>query len=142
MTPFSSKPALIHSCVFLGTGPVTYRSAHERLAFVSDVDRLRAFGPLNPDCPELAFTGMLNALKEGPAYISPMFVFTDASAKDADSLNKEELKAMAKAAKVTITFFIDLEGCTSGMKDYEEIAKDTGGRRTSCLKLFLERTSG
>ena len=108
---------------------------------MSDIDSLRAFGPLNPDCPELAFTGMLNALKGGPAYVSPMFVFTDASAKDADSLNKEELKAMANAAKVTITFFTDLEGCTSGMKDYEEIARETGGRRSNCLELFLEKAS-
>ena len=34
------------------------------------------------DYPELAFTGMLNALSAGPQVGSSMFVFTDASAND------------------------------------------------------------
>ena len=39
------------------------------------------------DCPELAFTGMENALEEGPEVGSSMFVFTDASPKDAHKLD-------------------------------------------------------
>lgn len=85
---------------------------------------------------------MLDALKEGPEYGSPMFVFTDASAKDANSSNKEELKAMARASDVTITFFTRLGGCsTDGITDYEEIARDTGGRKASCLEPFRGKAS-
>ena len=70
---------------------------------------------------------MLNAFNQGPAFGSSMFVFTDASAKD--SLNKAELKATAAMNYATITFFTDLGGCSNkGIKDYEEIAKDTGGK--------------
>ena len=84
---------------------------------------------------------MLNALTEGPQYGSPMFVFTDASAKDADS-DKEELKAMARASDTPITFFTYAGSCSSrGIKDYEEIARDTGGKRASYLELLLEAAS-
>ena len=100
---------------------------------MSDIDRLRAHG--GGDCPELAFTGMLNAL-DGARYGSPLFVFTDAPAKDADSLNKESLKSLADLTDITITFFTHHDGCaTGGIKHYEEIAKHTGGNRTSCLDL-------
>ena len=119
--------------VSLGTGPVTYRSHSKRSLFVSDIDALRASG--GGDCPELAFTGMLNALEEGPEYGSPMFVFTDASAKDANSLNKAALKASADLSDITITFFTNLNGCsaTDGIKDFEEIARHTEGKSTSSL---------
>lgn len=101
-----------------------------------DTDGLQVFG--GGDCQELAFTGMLDALKEGPDYGSPMFVFTDASAKDADLSNKEEVKAMAKATDATITFFTHPDGCSpEGIKDYEEIARDTGGRKASCPEKIL-----
>ena len=77
----------------------------------------------------VAFYGMLNAFNQGPAFGSSMFVFTDASAKDADSLNKAELKAKAAMIYATITFFTHLGGCSNkGIKDYKEIAKDTGGK--------------
>ena len=113
----------------LGTGPATYRTESERSTFLSDIDGLKAYGPLNPDCSESTFTGMLNAFNQGPAFGSSMFVFTDASAKDADSLNKVELKGNAAKNDVTITFFTHLGGCSNkGIKDYEEIAKDTGGK--------------
>ena len=125
--------SIIYFLAFLGTGPVTYRSGSERSLFVSDIDGLRASG--GGDCPELAFTGMLNALEEGPEYGSPMFVFTDASAKDANSLNKAALKASADLSDITITFFTNLNGCsaTDGIKDYEEIARHTEGKSTSSL---------
>lgn len=98
---------------------------------MSDIDRLRARG--GGDCPELAFAGMLNAINEGPKYGSPMFVFTDASPKDATSSNMASLKAAAESNDATITFFTNLKGCTSGSKrgieDYKEIASYTGGKR-------------
>jgi len=39
------------------------------------------------DCPELAFTGMLNGLNKFPQQGSSMFVFPDASPKDASPAN-------------------------------------------------------
>ena len=95
--------------------------------FVADIDHLKTYG--GGDSPDLVFTGMLNALKEGPSYSSSMFVFTDASAKDADLLNKEELKSYAIATDTSITFFTYPGNYSSrGMKDYEGIARDTGGK--------------
>ena len=103
---------------------------------MSDIDGLQVFG--GGDCQELAFTGMLDALKEGPEYGSPMFVFTGASPKDADSSNKEKLKAMARATDATITFFRNPDGCSpDGIKDYEEIARDSGGGKASCPEKLL-----
>ena len=126
---------LCHFFVLLDTGPVLYRSSTERERFASDIDGLTASG--GGDCPELAFTGMLKAFDEGIEYGSPMFVFTDASGKDVDSLNKAALKSIAGDSDVTITFFTHLGGCSSrGIKDYDEIATCTGGKKTSYLKLL------
>ena len=122
--------------MLLGTGPVTYRQESERSKFVSDIEGLTATG--GGDCPELAFTGMLKAFDEGPKYGSPMFVFTDASAKDGNSSNMVELKGAASMNGVTITFFTNLHGCSSGgIKDYEEIAFDTNGKRKPELIIVL-----
>ena len=100
---------------------------------MSDIDRLGAHG--GGDCPELIFTGMLNAL-DGAQYGSPMFVFTDASAKDANSTNKETLKSLADLTDITINFFAHRDGCSSGgINHYEEIAKHTGGKETCFLDL-------
>ena len=128
---------LSHFFVLLDTGPVIYRSKTERLHFVSDIDGLTASG--GGDCPEMAFTGMLNAFDESPKYGSPMFVFTDASAKDADQLNKMSLKAMAENEDITITFFTHLGGCSSrGIKDYDEISTHTGGKKLSEVICYLK----
>ena len=137
------KYSIIFFHVLLGAGPVTFREGSDRSAFVSDIDSLEAYGPLNPDCPELAFTGMLNAIREGPTIGSPMFVFTDASAKDADSLNIADLKGMTEAMQVTITFFTGVDHCGPSpvVKDYDEIARDTGGKRVSFLELFVNRVT-
>ena len=114
--------------MLLGTGPVIYRSESQRSTFLSDIDGLPAIG--GGDCPELAFTGMINAFDEGPKYGSPMFVFTDASAKDATPSNIADLQGAAHSNGVTITFFANLRGCSSsGIKDYRNIARDTNGKR-------------
>merc|ERR1719427_109845 len=110
------------------TGPVTHRSASNRASFVTDIDRLRATG--GGDCPELSFTGMLNALNQGPQYGSPMFVFTDASAKDDSASNIDSLKAAADLTDATINFFTNLNGCkgAKSVESYKEIASYTGGQ--------------
>jgi hypothetical protein len=50
--------------------------------------------------------GILDALYQGPDPGSPLYVFTDASAKDATPENIEEVKSMAKfLGKAVINFF-------------------------------------
>ena len=48
---------------------------------LQDIKNLYASG--GGDCPELTFTGILEAMKAEPEPGSPMYVFTDATAKDA-----------------------------------------------------------
>eukprot|EP00794_Sanderia_malayensis_P005644 gene5644-6340_t len=109
-------------------GPVTYKNESQKLEFVNLISNI----PINGggDCPELSFTGMLNALKAGPKLGSPMYVFTDASAKDATEANKQLLKDHALQYNSAITFFTHLLGCgdSNGIKSYEEIAAYTSGQ--------------
>ena len=110
----------------LGTGPVTYKSEKERADFVNAIGRLRAAG--GGDCPELAFKGMMEALNAGPKYGSPMFVFTDASAKDDSAGNMAALKASAMSNSATINFFANLGGCKGrGIQSFKDIASYTSG---------------
>ncbi|XP_057291700.1 hemicentin-1-like [Hydractinia symbiolongicarpus] len=113
-----------------GTGPVTYKSEKERAGFITAISNLRARG--GGDCPELAIKGMLNALDQGPKYGSPMFVFTDATAKDDSAENLEALKSAADMNSATITFFTNLNGCTgsgkTGIDSYKDIASYTSGQ--------------
>ena len=113
--------------LLLGTGPVTCRNESELSKFVSDIEGLTATG--GGDCPELRFMGMLKAFAEGYRYGSPMFVFTDASAKDGNSSNMAELKGAAARKDATMTFFTDLNGCSSdGIKGHEKIVFDANGK--------------
>lgn len=72
---------------------------------------VKAINNLTPhkggDCPEYAFTGMLEALYQEPQWGSPMYVFTDAGPKDATDEYIEEVKHLAGAEEygVTINFF-------------------------------------
>lgn len=63
------------------------------------------------DCPELSITGMLEAFKANPRPGSPMFVFTDASAKDDTTTNMEKLKTEAAQYDSAINFFTNQRGC-------------------------------
>ena len=78
---------------FAGYGPITYKNQSQREEFLNALDLLDAKG--GGDCPELTFTGMLEALNAGPRFGSPMFVFTDANAKDAtlDNINAVKVSA-------------------------------------------------
>ena len=82
------------------------------------------------DCPELAFTGMLNALNHFPHPGSSMFVFTDASPKDATPANVEQVLNIAKGLDIKISFFVSLRSCV-GLPDYSQfnhIAAETNGK--------------
>lgn len=73
--------------------------------FVQAINNLTPHG--GGDCPEYAFTGMLEALYNDPQWGSPMYVFTDAGPKDASDEYIEEVKYLASAEEygVTINFF-------------------------------------
>ena len=81
------------------------------------------------DCPELALTGMLNALNHFPHPGSSMFVFTDASPKDATPANVNQVISFAKALNIKISFFVTLRSC-GGLPEYSQfnhIAAETNG---------------
>lgn len=80
---------------------------------------VQAINDLTPngggDCPEYAFTGMLEALYQEPQWGSPMYVFTDAGPKDASDEFIEEVKYLASAEEygVTINFFTTGKKCNN-----------------------------
>ena len=83
-------------CIFLGTGPVTYEGKGNGKKFEKAIDSPSASGGV--DCPELTFKGILDAMNESPNYGSPMYVFTDASAKDYSIDNMDEALSFANRA--------------------------------------------
>ena len=55
--------------------------------------------------------GIRDAINFGPKYGSPMFVFTDASAKDGDAPNVRSVKMAADKNGVSLNFFMNPTGC-------------------------------
>ena len=83
------------------------------------------------DCPELALTGMLNALNYFPHPESSMFVFTDASPKDATPANVNQVISFAQSFNIKISFFVSLRPCGGSIPDYSQfnhIAAETNGK--------------
>ena len=93
----------------LEVGPVTYKNESNKNEFISEIRKLRIRG--GRDCLEMAFGGMLDAFTANPKLGSPMFVFTDAGAKDDSFQNKEALKALADQYGTAINFFTTPRGC-------------------------------
>lgn len=94
---------MLFYCTFKGTGPVTYKSDTEGKQFQNAINALRAHA--GGDCPELTFKGILDGMAESPNYGSPLYVFTDATAKDATSDNIIEVLQFAEDIGITINFF-------------------------------------
>lgn len=92
-----------------GVGPVTHKTETNKAEFVSAIQSLRVSG--GGDCHEMAFGGMTGAYEANPQLGSPMFVFTDAGAKDDTFEKKEALKSMADQYGSTINFFTNYQGC-------------------------------
>ena len=109
-----------------GTGPTTYKSAEERADFVTAIQSLIATG--GGDCAELALQGMLNAFNKNPKLGSPMFVFTDAGAKDDTYSMRELVKSYASQYQATINFFTHSSLCHTGIAPFREIASYTSGQ--------------
>ena len=57
-----------------------YKDSTQGGQFVTEINRLKAYG--GGDCPELTFKGILDAMNFSPLPASPLYVFTNASAKD------------------------------------------------------------
>ena len=115
-------------CIFPGTGPVTYEGKGNGKKFEKAIDSLSASG--GGDCPELTFKGILNAMRKSPKYGSPMYVFTDASAKDYSIDNMDDVLSYANREfgnGITINFFTTGLCGKSSYKPFEELAKETCG---------------
>ena len=118
--------ASIHHIV-VGVGPVTYKTSKEGNEFVQAIDNIVPRG--GGDCKEMAVSGMMEALQAGPRYGSPMFVITDASAKDDSIENVTTVKVIAQSMGITVNFFTKLRGCDQlGVQTYQDIAEFTTGQ--------------
>lgn len=97
--------------------------------FIKALETLRAIG--GDDCPELSFKGMIDALESGPQIGSPMYVFTDASPKDASIENKDTILDLAHNLDVKINFLTRRDThCSTeegAFQPYEDLASETGG---------------
>lgn len=90
------------------------------------LNALRANG--GGDCPELAFKGMMGALESGPQPGSSMYVFTDASPKDATDENIDDVLNLAHDLDVPINFFSRGNcGRPGNVPAYDRVATETGG---------------
>ena len=108
-------------------GPVVYKAEDEGKDFLQNIDKIQPKG--GGDCAEMAFSGILEALNAGPQYGSPLFVITDASAKDDTLTNIKTAKVIAQSTGVTINFFTKPKGCDSkGIDSFRDLAEFTSGQ--------------
>jgi len=87
-------------------------------SFMEALDTLTAHG--GRDCPELTFNGIIDAIELGdPIVGSPMFVFTDAGAKEGDDLKYTLDNALGLALKymIPVNFFYSTEFGSCGSFD-------------------------
>jgi len=112
------------------TGPITHKSSAQKEEFAGVLSKLRPQS--GGDCPELSMKGIRDAINYGPKYGSPMFVFTDASAKDGDAANVRSVKMAADKNGITLNFFMNPKGCVGdeahGAALYKDLASHTGGQ--------------
>ncbi|XP_046850766.1 von Willebrand factor A domain-containing protein 7-like [Xenia sp. Carnegie-2017] len=112
-----------------GTGPVTYCDETEKGKFLNAISSLTPHG--GRDCPELTFTGMINAIDEGPQPDSPLYVFTDDGPKDANDDKINYLSEIAQAeGHVVNFFFVKGSGCSrkADITSFHKIAEETTGQ--------------
>ena len=111
--------------MFEDTGPVTYRNYGEGNQFINDIRALNPHG--GDDCHELTFKGILDAMAGGPHPSSPLYVFTDATAKDATNENILEALEYANMYGITINFFTTGLCGQSSYEPFEKLARETCG---------------
>lgn len=79
----------------------------------------------------MTFTGMINAIDEGPQPDSPLYVFTDAGPKDANDDKINYLSEIAQAeGHVVNFFFVKGSGCSrkADITSFHKIAEETTGQ--------------
>lgn len=110
-----------------GIGPIKYHDYGDGAGFAKAIQALPATG--GGDCPELTFQAMRDALYESPRWGSPMYVFTDATAKDDTTDNIDEVEYLAGEYGVTINFFTT-GTCNVGNKPdhFKDLAEKTSGQ--------------
>ena len=106
---------------------MVYRDFAQGPQFVNDISALKAHA--GGDCPELTFKGILDAMNSSPLPGSPLYVFTDASAKDASEDNFMEAVSFAREMGLTINFFTTGNLCGNpSFKYFEDLARETCGQ--------------
>lgn len=100
------------------------REVGEGQKFIKDIQELKPDG--GGDCPEMAFTGMKNALEEGPVSGSPLYVFTDAGPKDANEDLVRDVKNQARTTGINVYFF--LSDTCGDVSSFKELANETCGQ--------------
>ncbi len=103
-----------------GVGPLT--STTDPTEFIARINSLGASG--GGDCPELAMSGMLQALGATDQG-GNLFVFTDASAKDSDLSSEVSSLAVDKEIKVYPILF---GSCSPTDPGFIKVANDSGGQ--------------
>lgn len=109
----------------------TQRFSDEQ-SFVQALDQLTAKG--GGDCPELTFNGVIDAIENGDPYVgSPMFVFTDAGAKDGErpKYTQENSIGLALQYMIPVNFFYSTEsGRCGSFRNHDsliDLMDSTGG---------------
>ena len=127
--------------MLVGTGPVTYKGYGEGKQFEKAINGLHAHG--GGDCPELTFKGILDAMAESPNYGSPLYVFTDATAKDATDENIIEVLEFAEENGITVNFFTTGLCGHSSYGPFEKLASETCGQMLKLPSSYeLRKLSG
>ena len=90
------------------TGPVSYCNSSQKSTFRDLIGKLRVHG--GGDCKEMAIEGIQNIFTISIHSQSPIYVFTDAGAKDASEENVEMLMIMAENYQTSINFFLSNAG--------------------------------
>lgn len=109
-----------------GTGPVTYKEDGQGSQFISAIKKLKAHA--GGDCPELTFEGMRNAIDQSPQYGSPLYVFTDATAKDYNPDKLTTLLEIAEDNGITLNFFTTGLCGRSSYGPFTKLAQETCGQ--------------
>ena len=100
--------------------------------FKNSIQALSAHG--GGDCPELAFHGIVDAMEKGnPKPESPMYVFTDATAKDAshpDPYNADNAVSLALDTWTSVHMFYGKSKCPKPQydKNFQRLASETNGQ--------------
>ena len=89
-------------------GPLTYMDDTQKLQFLELVKSMKHDG--GGDCEELTITGIKEIFAAPLQYQSPIYVFTDAGAKDATDENIETLKEMIYGYASPVNFFLSTKG--------------------------------